>query len=276
MFPWSREFVLDAGHVAFFGAFYGVVLAIVVTLVLAARRAVRDRRRVEEIAWRAEFEELPPAARACRHQLTGEAPGRECDNAFDCRSCATHPAFVARRAAAAGTRETPGAPADIFGLHMPPDRLYHRGHTFVQPEPDGTVTVGLDDFGRRVVGAAERVSLPAIGSRVTVNGTACRLETRGREVRVLSPVEGEVVEANGEGARWTLRIRPAGALGRHLLYGAEVRAWTLRELERLERALGPQETGLALADGGELVADVSRVLSPAQLDAVLGEMFLEG
>ena len=33
MFPWSPEFVWDAGHVAFFGALYSVLAAIAATLV---------------------------------------------------------------------------------------------------------------------------------------------------------------------------------------------------------------------------------------------------
>src|SRR5512139_1458906 len=236
MFPWSPEFVWDAYHVAFFGALYSVLATVAGTLAFAAWRAWRDARegKAAAIAWHGEFEELPRSARPCRHQLTGEAPGRACGNGFDCRHCVEHARFEALRRSSGPTE-----PTDRVGFALPLDRLYHRGHTWVRPEPDGTLTVGLDDMARRLVGTPERVELPAAGERLEVNGPAGGIRTRGREVRVLSPVDGTVVEAAGEGAAFTLRVDPGGAPDlRHLLGGAEVQAWALRELERLQGALG--------------------------------------
>jgi glycine cleavage system H protein len=273
MLPWSPEFAWDAYHVAFFGALYAVLATVAGTLAFAARRAWRDARdgRTAATAWHADFEDMPRAARACRHQLTGEAPGRTCEDGFDCRRCAMHPPLEALREAGG-----PAEPAARFGFDLPLDRLYHRGHTWVRPEPDGTLTVGLDDMARRLVGTPERVELPAPGERLQVNGPAGRLRTRGREVRVLSPVDGNVVEVTGEGARFTLRVDPGETADlRHLLSGAEVRAWALRELERLQRALGSTALGTALADGGELVEDLGSVLPGDRYDTVLGDMLLE-
>ena len=273
MFPWSPEFVWDATHVVFFGALYSVLAAVAGSLALAVWRARRDARdgRAAAIAWHGAFEELPRSARACRHQLTGEAPGRTCENGFDCRRCAEHPHLEALRpltAAADG--------AEHVGFDLPLDRLYHRGHTWVQPERDGTVTVGLDDFARRLVGTPERVERPQPGTRLEVNGPAARLRAHGNEVRVLSPVDGTVLETRGEGADLTLRVDVGGFADlRYLLSGAEARAWALRELERLQRALGPGELGAALADGGELVDDVGAALPRDRYDALLGEMLLE-
>jgi hypothetical protein len=273
MFPWSPEFVWDAAHIAFFGALYGVLATVAGSLALAAWRARRDARggRAAAIAWHGDFEEMPASARACRHQLTGEAQDRVCDNGFDCRCCAAHPHFEELRRLDAVTE-----PVDHFGFDLPLDRFYHRGHTWVRPEADGTVTVGLDDFARRLVGTPERVELPAVGSRLEVNGPAGRLTARGNDVRVLSPVDGTVVGTCGEGAAFTLRVDAGASIDlRHLLEGAEVRAWGLRELERLQRALGPSPLGAALADGGELVADVGAALPRDRYDALLGDMLLE-
>ena len=273
MFPWSPEFVWDAYHVVFFGALYSVLAAVAGSLALAAWRARRDARegRAAAIAWHGAFEELPRSARACRHQLTGEAPGRACGNGFDCRHCVEH----ARLEALRQTGE-PTETADRFGFALPLDRLYHRGHTWVRPEPDGTLTVGLDDMARRLVGTPERVELPTAGERLEVNGPAGLVWTRGGDVRVLSPVDGKVVGVMGEGAAFTLRVDPGGSADiRHLLSGAEVQAWALRELERLQRALGSTALGAALADGGELVEDVGAALPRDRYDALLGDMLLE-
>ena len=273
MFPWSPEFKWDAGHLAFFGALYGVLATMAGGLLLAAWRALRDTRegRTAEIVWHDEFEELPDLARACRHQLTGEAPGRACENGFDCRRCADHPHFEGLR------QVDPTAElADHFGYDLPQDRLYHRGHTWVRPECDGTLSVGLDDLARRLVGTPERVEFPVAGSRLQVNGPAGRITTRGNDVRLLSPVDGTVVQVRGEGASTTLRVDPGGPADlRHLLRGAEVRAWGLAELERLQRSLGSSELGAALADGGEVVTDVGAALPRDRYDALLGDMLLE-
>jgi len=273
MFPWSPEFAWDATHIAFFGALYSVLATVALTLAVAAWRARRDARegRAAAIAWHGDFHEMPASARACRHQLTGEAPGRVCENGFDCRHCAEHPHFEELRRHDA----TPDH-ADHFGFDLPLDRLYHRGHTWVRPEADGTLTVGLDDLARRLLGTPEKVELPRAGDRLEVNGPAGRVTTRGKEVRVLSPVEGTVVEVCGEGPSATLRVDPGGLSDlRHLLSGAEARAWALRELERLQRAIGSSELGAALADGGELVDDVGAALPRDRYDALLGDMLLE-
>ncbi len=89
MFPWSPEFAWDATHLVFFGALYSVLATIATALALAGWRAWGAARggRVPALAWHADFADLPASARACRHQLTGEAPGRVCENAFDCRRC---------------------------------------------------------------------------------------------------------------------------------------------------------------------------------------------
>jgi hypothetical protein len=169
MFPWSPEFAWDAYHVFFFGALYGVLATVALALALAGWRARADARqgRAAAIAWHVDFEELPASSRACRHQLTGEAPGRTCDNGFECRRCAEHARLEALRRQAA-----PARGPERLAFDLPLDRLYHRGHTWVRPEPDGTLGVGLDDVARRLVGTPERIEPPAVGSRLEANGPA--------------------------------------------------------------------------------------------------------
>jgi hypothetical protein len=84
-----------------------------------------------------------------------------------------------------------------------------------------------------------------------------------------------VVEVQGTGARFTVRIDPGPALDlRHLLVGNEARVWAVREMERLQAACGGP-AGVALADGGELVEDVGAAVPAERLDALLGDVFLE-
>src|SRR5579872_19836 len=146
MFPWNYGFHWSAGSYIFLGAFYAVLTAVAATLLFALLRSCRELRHgaADRIRWYSEFHDLPARDRICRHVLTGEFKTRECPHSFDCRQCSTHQALL---------RIHPLPPAgepeeDMFGMSFPLDRLYHRGHTWAHLEPDGSMTVGLDDLGR--------------------------------------------------------------------------------------------------------------------------------
>ena len=274
MFPWNYGFHWSSGVIFFLGAFYTVLMVTAITLISAY---VNSRRKLRggayyAVRWHAEFEDLPPEDRVCRHVLNGEFVERTCPNGFDCRECEMHNEWVQLHpvAAAAGREE------EILGMWFPLDRFYHRGHTWAHLETDGTMTVGLDDLGRRLLGTPESVELPDPGAEVHTSGPAFRLRKRNADVRVLSPIDGEVVETGGPRHPWYLRIRPKPLDVRHLLRGPEVRPWVMREMERLQLALAQEGAPPALADGGVPVEDIAAAYPEADWDAVCGEMFLEG
>lgn len=279
MFPGIDGFAWDAGHIIFLGVFYAVVAVVVTTVGRAALRARADVRsdRVEKLRWHAAFEELPASFRRCRHELDGEVAHRACENCFDCRNCAAHAGFVAKRPASGAVAQGSLEEQTVAGFELPADRLYHRGHTWVRQEPDGTLLVGLDDLGVHLLGTPGELELPPVGTRLVANGTAWRARKNGVRVRVLAPVDGRVVEVGGPGLGWYLRVRPDGGEAdvRHLLSATEARPWLLREVERLQIALADDAVGAALADGGMPVDDLSEALSPRELDEVCGMVFLE-
>lgn len=255
-------------HTIFMTAFYSVLTVVSMTLAFALWRSFRSMPKAEEIRWRADFHDLPPADRICRHVLTGELRTRECPNAFDCRACKTHARMPRARPASDSEEE-------IYGMPFPLDRYYHRGHTWAKREADGTVTVGLDELGKRLIGAPDAVDLPAPGLRLHANGTAFRLKRREADVRVLSPVDGEVVATGGPEQAWYLKVRPEAGELTHLLRDSEVRPWVMREIERLQLALAAEGAPATLADGGVPVADIAVSYPHTDWDAVCGEMFLE-
>jgi hypothetical protein len=278
VFPGVYDFRWETGHLLFLGIFYAVVLLVVCTLSLAAWRSAKDLRqgRSETIRWEEDFHSLPAASRACRHRLTGEIGDRACPNGFDCRKCSVHKALLARRHASASALDRSDGEG-MFGFRMPADRLYHRGHTWVRPEEDGTVTIGLDDLARRLVGRPDALTLPEVGAHLAAHGTAWRMRKEEAEVRVLCPIAGTLVERGGPDLGWYLRLRPdGGALDRtHLLCGGEVGSWILHEVDRLERLLAHGAVGIALSDGGLPVEDLSAVIRDRDREAVLGEIFLD-
>lgn len=277
MLPWNYGFVWNAGHIIFLGAFYLVLGAVVATLVAAAIRSSRALRadQAEAIRWHSDFESMPACDRVCRHVLTGEFQDRLCPHAFDCRECETHSKLIEQQPLPLVAEPE----EDVFGMAFPLDRFYHRGHTWARPEPDGTVLVGLDELGARLLGQPDALQLPQPGDHIHANGAAFHARRRNAEVRVISPVDGEVVETGSAERGWYLRVKPAGNdtnTFRHLLRGAEIKPWILREMERLQLALTAEGVAPALADGGVPVADIAAAYPAADWDAVCGEMFLEG
>ena len=274
MFPWNYGFHWSAASILFLGAFYTVLATVAATVFSAIFRARRDvaAKRTEEIRWHTEFLDLPPRDRSCRHMLTGELAHRECLDTFDCRHCETHARFGIGQPIVA-----PGAPdEEILGMEFPLDRFYHRGHTWARPEPDGTVTIGLDELGRRVLGVPDCVELPKAGARIRTNGTAWRVRKNQSTVRMLAPVDGEVVEIGGPDQPWYLRVKPVkGRFDlRHLLVPCEIQPWLLREVERLQLALQPGGA-ITLADGGMLVPDLSAQSSERDWEAACDAVFLQ-
>ncbi len=275
MFPWNYGFHWSAASYIFLGAFYTVltvVAATVISAILRTRRALAANQ-AGEIRWHSDFHDLPARDRVCRHVLTGELSCRECPNAFDCRHCETHARLIALH-----PPEQPGeTEEEIFGMSFPLDRLYHRGHAWARPEADGTVTVGLDELGSRLLGAPDAVDLPQPGAVVHANGTAFHIHKREADVRVLSPVDGEVVETGGPSRAWYLKVKPLnGQMDlRHLLCGAEIKPWLRREREGLQLAHSAEGAAPTLADGGVPVADIAVSYPKADWDAVCGDMFLE-
>lgn len=273
MFPGIDGFHWTLGHVLFLSLFFAVALTILVTLASAAWRTSRDFRsdRAIDLWWRSQFAELPISDRRCRHELAGRVLSRTCDNAFDCRHCEKYSQFAVLPAT---------GNVRSLGLDFADDRYYHRGHTWVKPEEDGTVTVGLDELAAHLVGTPDSVRLPEVNQQLEVNQTAWRMKKNGREIEVRAPIEGTVVGIGGPKEGWYVKIRPRldvrdPATLRHLLRGPEVHGWLSRELERLQLQLRSPNTAPALADGGVLMPDLMSAVPDADWDAVLADTFLQ-
>jgi glycine cleavage system H lipoate-binding protein len=260
MFPGVDGFEWTAGHLIFLGIFFAVLGVIAATVALACVRARRDAQaqRIEHIRWAGEFHDLPEAERACRHQISGKVKQRVCKLKFDCRVCETHP--------------------KLAGPEVPERRMYHRGHAWAEFADDGTVTIGLDQLGRSLIGTPDAIELPAVGSNLEVSGPAWRMKKNGTTVRILSPVEGEVLEtSNGEeSSQWYVKVRPSDQRTTHLLRGQEVKTWNRRELDKLQALWATTQLGVTMADGGELAENLSESCPREQWEKALAAIFLEG
>jgi hypothetical protein len=274
MFPGVYGFHWELGHLIFLGIFFAILLKIAGTFALSLLRSARRLRdgKADAQLWKVDFSDLPLEEKSCRHALTGELKGRICANAFDCRECDKHEGV-------AGGLDILDSSGDgtVAGLDIPGDRFYHRGHTWVKPEADGTVVIGLDSFASRLIGKPDAVELPEPGGRIEAHGTGCRIQSRRTRMRILAPIGGEVLATGGPDQEWYLRVRPDESLcqASHLLNAGEARFWLTREWERLQRFLSSPVTGPALADGGALIEDMTADLDEAQLDHVTSSFFLQ-
>ena len=273
MFPGIDGFHWTVNHIVFLALFFAVVLTIAATVGRAAWRTAHDFRHHQamDLCWKADFAELPEADRRCRHELAGRVISRTCDNQFDCRQCENYPHFAVLPAT--------GLTQDL-GLDYPADRFYHRGHTWVKPEQDGTVSIGLDALADHLIGKPDSVEVPEVGKELEVHQTAWRIRKNGQEIRVRAPLEGTVISAGGPDDPWCLKMRPRlnpqdPKSLRHLLRGPEVRGWVSREMERLQLQLRPPGTQPTLADGGVLVHGLMDVLPNSDWTTVLADTFLE-
>ncbi len=273
MFPGVDGFHWTVGHVIFISLFIFVALTIAATVLKALFHTAHDflSERAFDFCWKAAFAELPVADRRCRHELAGRVISRTCDHEFDCRSCENY-AHFAVLPATGHTRD--------LGLDYPADRLYHRGHTWVKPEEDGTVTIGIDALADHLIGKPDLVRLPDPGDELEVNQTAWRIKKNGHEINVRAPLGGTILSVGGEDG-WTLKLRPRVDLKdarslRHLLRGPEVHGWIVRELERLQLQLRAAGTQPSLADGGVLVHGLMDAVPSSGWDTVIADTFLEG
>jgi len=102
-----------------------------------------------------------------------------------------------------------------------PDTLtYAETHEWIRQEDDGTLTVGITDFGQDQLGPLVYVQTPAVGSVLKRGADAGVVESNKTASDVHAPVAGEVIAVNDELAntpeaingapyeQWIFRLRP--------------------------------------------------------------------
>lgn len=143
--------------------------------------------------WVQKMMQLPASRRKCRYMLTGEVSSKICPNAYECGNCAFDQMMQERLTAQVLPVR---AQTQVGGFFVAEDFYYHEGHTWARPEYGGRVRVGIDDFGRRLVGKVKAVGLPAVGTEIHQGQAAFSLRRNGHTVSVLSPVDGIVIHQN--------------------------------------------------------------------------------
>ena len=176
--------------------------------------------------------------------------------------------------------------ADMF--RVPGDVMLHPGHAWARVEGPEMVTVGVDDFAQQLVGPIDRVSLPALGTRVHQGAPVLGLRADSKLIPVLSPISGRVVAVNagalasphavnadpyGEGWLMKVRTRQLPIDAKQLAAGDRARQWVSSSWDELSKLLSP-ELGTIMHDGGMPVAGLARGIDQEHWDEIARRFLL--
>lgn len=179
---------------------------------------------------------------------------------------------------------------EIVGGFLVPEKLfYHQGHAWARVDGANQVSVGIDDFAQKLVGRIDSVKLPEVGSALKQGEKGWTLFADGREINMLSPVEGTVVAVNEDvgrtnpqqlsqdpyGMGWLMKVEVPSLSANltNLLSGDLAKRWTEKVRESLTSRSG-LSLGLVFQDGGLPVDGMARNLDKDRWDEIAREFFL--
>ncbi len=165
------------------------------------------------------------------------------------------------------------APSRMKTPHVPAGIFLSPQHAWLCVSPNGRVTVGADDFIRSAVGQVDQISLPQPGAIVRPGDVLAVFTRKGKTVKVLAPIGGEVHSVNSElavhphrltespyGDGWLCSIRPKSLAEslRGMRVAEEAAAWMKSEMDRFTEFLSARlrlspAHAAVMADGGEIV-----------------------
>ena len=150
-------------------------------------------------------------------------------------------------------------------LKFPAGARLALNHIWLRQE-GGVTTLGVDEFVGRLVGKAQGVVLPAVGSSASPRSSSVGFLDGGRSLNISLPVLGRILEVNpavrhepaivhddpyGEG--WLMKVKVESDSGAKTLTARRARAWLRTEFDHAKRLiLGDmaQMNFATLQDGG--------------------------
>lgn len=186
------------------------------------------------------------------------------------------------------TDKTPRTPAVIAGFELRPNLGYHPGHTWAVAETPELVRVGADDFAMKLAGHATGIEIPERGQWIRQGQRIIAIHRDGRDLELVSPIEGTVVDINDaalrdpEAARkdpygngWLLVVNSPDAKTnfRNLLTGSTARRWLDDAAAKLRNFVAAPAASYA-QDGGVALDNALHLLPREQWDKIERELFL--
>ena len=179
-------------------------------------------------------------------------------------------------------------PKYVAGFELAENRSYHPGHTWALQESPTLARVGLDDFGARLAGKVDAITLPKRGQWLRQGQKFATLQRAGQRVDLVSPVEGEVTAVNEKlftdpaaankdpyGQGWFVSVlAPDLKISlRNLLSGNLARKWMADAAQQLQMRM-PAMAGAVAQDGGLAVHDLTPQIPNVKWEEITREFFL--
>jgi len=176
----------------------------------------------------------------------------------------------------------------VAGFEFAENRSYHPGHTWALQESPTLARVGIDDFGARLAGKVDAITLPKRGQWLRQGQKFATLQRNGKQVDLISPVEGEVTAINEKlltdpaaansdpyGQGWFVSVlAPELKVSlRNLLNGSLARKWMSDAAEQLQGRL-PALAGAVAQDGGLVVHDITPQIPGVKWEEITRDFFL--
>jgi glycine cleavage system H protein len=154
--------------------------------------------------------------------------------------------------------------------------LYHQGHSWAAKSGDNRVKIGVDDFVQKLIGRVDKVTVPEKGSLVKQGQAGMKFEIDGKQIPVLSPVDGTVTAVNEDlvkdtgilqddpyGQGWLFEVRPGDWKKdrSQLLSGELAKAWLRQQVDRISELMTAR-MGVVMQDGGSIAPGFARELEP--------------
>lgn len=163
--------------------------------------------------------------------------------------------------------------ADWF--RVPDGVYYHAGHGFVMPDQkrEDLLLVGMDDFSKKLVGPVDKVNSVQVGSHLKQGEKGWSLSVGGKQIDMLSPVSGQVVEVNQETGHllnfkddsyedgWFIKVKPDNfnMEKNHLLSSSLARKWMNEVTDSIRVQSG--DLGLVYQDGGRIMDGMAKIIA---------------
>jgi len=178
-------------------------------------------------------------------------------------------------------------PAIVAGFEVPDNLRYHPGHTWAAQSGADLVRVGIDDLAAKVAGTVTSIDIPERGQWIRQGQRIIAMHHDGRELDLVSPIEGTVVDINtkalddpklarndpyGEGWLLTVSSPDSGTNFRNLLGGTLARRWMDEAAARLRAFAVP--AGALAQDGGVAAGRMIDLVPEGEWDKLRKELFL--
>ena len=185
------------------------------------------------------------------------------------------------------------SPAGLSSNHLDGSLFYHKNHCWIKVLNPHEVTIGINGILAKLIGGVRTVVLPIIGETVIKNQVFAHLMLEKQIVPLIMPVNGvvtainETLEKQPELLRsefcdrgWLVTIKADNLEKelRDLSFGSKAMEWYRAKERSLNEAIyaacntNREQLGATMHDGGELVLNISELLTSEQFGMVLDKL----